>query len=95
VSSRAAAAQFAGDPVRSGQVVGPLIAAGVADDNVLVIGERPDVGFLGRQDFQAEVGRYMELLGLRFSWATVVGSTVDVADNLLDMTGCDPAAILP
>ena len=31
----------------NGQVVCPFVAAGVADDDVLVIGERPDVGFLG------------------------------------------------
>jgi hypothetical protein len=32
--------------VSNGQVVGPLIAAGVTDDNVLIIGKRPDVELL-------------------------------------------------
>ena len=40
------AAQFTGNPLRNGQVVGPRISTGVADDNVLVIGKRPNVGFL-------------------------------------------------
>ena len=60
-----ATTEFAGDPVRGGQVVGPLIAAGVADDDVLVIGEWPDVGFLGRQRLLAKVGRHADLLWVR------------------------------
>ena len=56
-----ATAEFAGNPVSGGQVVGPLVAAGVADDDVLVIGERPDVGFLGRQCLLTEVGRHTDL----------------------------------
>ena len=61
-----ATAEFAGDPVSDGQVVGPLVAAGVADDDVLVIGERPDVGFLGRQHLLTEVGRHTD-----FPWVRI------------------------
>jgi hypothetical protein len=58
--------EFAGDPVGHRQVVGPLIAARVADDDVLVIGEGPDVGLLGRQRLLTEVGRHADFpwLGL-------------------------------
>ena len=61
-----ATAEFAGDPVSHRQVVGPLVAAGVADDDVLVIGERPDVGFLGRQHLLAELGRHTD-----FPWVRI------------------------
>jgi hypothetical protein len=46
-------------------MIGPLIAARVADYDVLVIGEWPYIGFLGRQHLPTELGRYTELLGLR------------------------------
>ena len=72
------------------KVVGPLIAAGVADDDVLVIGERPDVGFLGRQCFLTEVGRHADLPWVRIPRATVAGSTVDIADDLLDIDRLRP-----
>ena len=39
--------QFTGDPVSGRKVVGSFVAARVADDDVLVIGEGPDVGFPG------------------------------------------------
>ena len=52
-----AAAQFAGDPVGGGQVVGAPVAAGVADDDVLVIREPPDVGFLRRKHLPANLRR--------------------------------------
>ena len=61
-----ATAEFPGDPMSRRQVVGPLIAAGVADDDVLVIGEWPDVGFLGRQYLLAEVGRHTD-----FPWVGI------------------------
>ena len=48
-----------------GKVVGPLVAAGVADDDVLVIGERPDVGFLGRQHLLAKLGRHTDFPWIR------------------------------
>ena len=59
-------AEFAGDPVSGRKVVGPLVAAGVADDDVLVIGERPDVGFLGRQYLLAKLGRHTD-----FPWVRI------------------------
>ena len=55
-----ATAEFAGDPVGDGKVVGPLVAARVADDDVLVIGEGPDVGFPGRQNLLAKFGRHTD-----------------------------------
>ena len=65
-SREEATAEFAGDPVSDRQVVGPLIAAGVADDDVLVIGEWPDVGFLGRQHLLAKLGRHTD-----FPWVRI------------------------
>ena len=58
--------EFAGDPVGGRKVVGPLVAAGVADDDVLVIGEGPDVGFLGRQHLLAKLGRHTD-----FPWVGI------------------------
>ena len=82
-----ATAEFAGDPVGDRKVVGPLVAARVADDDVLVIGERPDVGFLGRQHLLAKLGRHTDFLWLGIPRAAVAGSTVDIADDLLDIDG--------
>ena len=69
------------------KVVCPLVAAGVADDDVLVIGERPDVGFFGRQNLLAKLGRHTDFVWLGIPWAAVAGSTVDIADDLLDIDG--------
>jgi hypothetical protein len=74
----------------AGQVVGPLITTRVTDDDVLVIGERPDVGFLGGQRLLAEVGRHADFRRVRIPRAAVAGGAIDIVDDLLDIDGLRP-----
>jgi hypothetical protein len=52
-------------------------------------------GFLGRQRLLTEVGRHTDFSWIRIQRPSVVGGTIDIADDLLDVdasrSACDPA----
>jgi hypothetical protein len=80
-----AEAKFTGNRLSGGQVIRSLVAAGLADDDVLAIGKRPDFGFLGRQRLLTEVSRHTDLSWIGVPGNAVASCSVDVADYLLDI----------
>jgi hypothetical protein len=57
----------------------------IADDDVLVIGKGPDVGFLGWQHLLAKFDRHTNFPRVGIPWGAVACSAVDLANDLLDI----------
>ena len=76
--------------MRKGKAVRALVAAGIANDDVLVIRKRADVGFLGRQLLLAEVGGEAQFGGIGYPRPSVAGALIDLADDLPDVQARGP-----